>query len=141
MKKIRILILRADFDKFIRELILFGCVDIEASDDLPEYSELDSLAERESVDLECYETSKERITVLGTDYTILLTGWIPVKSVQNLLTILSGYVHAWDIRDPSPDELDRVPAAIWPKFLTKLRKGARPTFSPLIFKERIENSD
>ena len=141
MKKISMLILRADFDKFIRELILFGCVDIDGpSGDPPDDTELTSLARRELIDLEQYQTCREHLAAYGTDYTILLTGWIPSKSVQNLLTILSGYIHAWDVRDPTPDEHSLVPVKLAPKFLTVLYRGSRRLFSPLIFEERAEES-
>lgn len=137
IKKISILILRADFDRFIRELILFGCVDIGASDDEFEDSGLDSLAERKKMDLGQYNANRDAITVFETDYTLLMTGWIPVKSVDNLLTILSGYIHAWGIRDPSPDEIDKVPIRILPKFFGKLLSGTRRSFSPLVFEEKV----
>lgn len=141
MKKISMLILRADFDRFIRELILFGCVDLTTSGDSNDVSELASLADRETVELRQYGANQESITIFGTDYTLLLTGWIPVKSVENLLTILSGYTHAWDVQDPRPDELDDVPVKIWPKFLGKLFVGARKLYSPLVFEEKNEDNE
>ena len=130
MRKISILITRADFEKFIRELILFGCVDIETSGDFP-CAGLESLAERESVELVQYGANREHLSMLGTDYTLLITGWIPAKSVQNLLTILSGYVHAWDVQEPAPDEPGEAPVKLWPKFLAKFYKGSRRLYTPL----------
>ena len=140
LKKVSMLILRADFDRFIRELILFGCVDVAASDDLLADTELASLLERETLELEPYNTNRDEITVFGTDYTLLITGWIPAGSVRNLLTILSGYIHAWDIEDPSVDELDKVPVKSWPKFLGNIFTGSRKPFSPLVFVEKIEGN-
>ena len=140
MKKISMLILNADFDKFIRELIFFGCVDIESPGDfdVPEENEM-SFLEREIVDLGQYDSNRESITVYKTDYTVFIKGWIPVGAVDNLLTILSGYVHAWDIQDPSPDELDKVPARVGPKVFGSLFKGARRPYSPLRHELKIDD--
>ena len=140
MKKISMLIFRADFDKFINELILFGRVDLAAPGDSAGDAVLAEFLERENLDLKRFQTNQEYLTVFGTDYTLLLEGWIPSKSAQNLLTILSGYTHAWDIQDPAPDDLDNTPVEIRPKFLMKFYKGARKPFSPLVFQDNSEEN-
>ena len=48
--------------------------------------------------------------LLGTDYTVVLTGWVLSSYESELVDRLSSYVCAWDIRKPFDDEYDSIPA-------------------------------
>ena len=133
MKKLRILIVRAELDAFIRALIELGCVEPSGVDELLEDPELTALVERETVDLEQYQANKEQLLLLGTEYTLLLTGWIPAPSESGLISMMSEFTCAWDILDPSPDEREKIPVKLkWPKLYGKLYRGGGKLFSPLI---------
>jgi len=50
--------------------------------------------------------------LLGTDYSLVLTGWITAASEPNLKTMLSKYSCAWELSDPNPDEYGNVPVLL-----------------------------
>jgi len=87
----------------------------------------------------CYDHYCVRITIaqaveklLGTDYTLILTGWTPAASENVLIQKLSQYTCAWQISDPSHGEGENVPIKLTgPKFLGKFNKDGGKQFQPM----------
>ena len=132
LKKISVIILRNDKEKFLRDLIMLSCVDISKSDELLEDAELSALADLENIDLTGFEANKEQLAVRGTDTTLLFTGWIPDKNEPALLAMLSEYICAWDIHTPLPDELSKAPVKQrLPGIFRVFNKKSNRPFSPL----------
>lgn len=70
--------------------------------------------------------------MLGTDYTVILSGWIPLKSEPELTQKLSQYLCAWEFADPAPGDMENVPALHkGTKFLGRLQNDTRRQFKPL----------
>jgi len=135
MKKLRILFIRAEQDVFIRALIRLGCVEPSEADETAESAELTALADRVEVGLDQYQANKERLLLLGTEYTLLLTGWMPAPSESALISFMSEFTCAWDIEDPSPEEHEKVPVKMkYPRLFGKLYRGGGKLFSPLMEK-------
>ena len=57
--------------------------------------------------------------LLGTDYSLYLTGWVKAQSEEALLAVLSKYNCAWDLSDPSTDEYASVPVELENNPLTR----------------------
>ena len=132
MKRLRLLIIRDDIDSILRELILLGCVEVSEPDLKLDNPEIDKLVSRETVELNDYNTNQEKLALLGTTSTLLLSGWIPASSKPDLISRLTDHVCAWEIEDPSPDELENVPVKLFcPGFFGKMRLGGRRPFTPL----------
>ena len=141
LKKINIIILRSDKDRFLDELIKLGCIDVSTSDELLEDTELSTIADLESIELGQLETNKEKIAVRGTDYTLLLTGWISPKTAPSIETMLSGFVCAWDVRPPYPDELEKAPVKQGLQGILKVfNKNKNRPFSPLSSNQGTEKN-
>jgi len=87
----------------------------------------------------CYDHYRIRIALalavenlLGTEYTLVLSGWIPAASEQALILKLSRYACAWEIADPLFDESDSIPVKLTgPKFLGRLHKDGGKPFEPM----------
>ena len=56
--------------------------------------------------------------LLGTDYSLLLTGWVPAASEPELLVVLSKFTSAWELSDPLPEEYSNVPVELKNNSLT-----------------------
>ena len=50
--------------------------------------------------------------LLGTDYSLALTGWATAPSEPELYMVLSKYACAWELSDPSPEEYANVPVLL-----------------------------
>ena len=111
---------------------------MDVSKPLLAINELDdsSLIKTETISLnECNVDLKE-LTVLATERTYYLTGWISRKSEQVFTEMISNHVCAWELTPPGPDELKNAPVILRrPKFLYGLYKGERPLFSPITLNE------
>jgi len=71
--------------------------------------------------------------MLGTECTVILTGWTPSKSEPELTQLLSQYVCAWELYEPSPGESENVP--VLPKstkLLGRFQNENRRQFKPLV---------
>lgn len=133
MKILRLIIFRDDVDELLRDLILLGCVDVAEPGDFPGDANLSDAAAIESIDMEQYNTNCGGISLFGTERTLLLTGWVPASSGPGVLSMLSKYECAWDLRDPAPEEKQAVPVnPVLPGFLKKLYKGTGRRFTPLV---------
>lgn len=70
----------------------------------------------------------------ASQYTYLLTGWVTASSESLLASNLSKYDCAWDIKLPSPDEVDHVPVKYRNRlsaFIGKLSGSGGRQFDPL----------
>lgn len=132
MKKFALIILRKDLEEILNELLLLGCAEPAERGDLLADAELAALGGPEDIELSKYRANKERITLFGTEYTILLTGWVPASSENELLANLSKYMIAWDFQYPSPDEYGKAPVQLkMPKISRIFYRGAGKPFTPL----------
>ena len=57
--------------------------------------------------------------LLGTQYSLFLTGWFVASSESELLVTLSKYICAWELSDPLPDEYGSVPVELKNNPLTR----------------------
>ena len=71
--------------------------------------------------------------LIGTQRTVLMTGWVPAKAELELMLKMTGYVCAWDFSDPSPDEYESVPVMQkGSRLLSKFQKESGVPFRPLM---------
>ena len=59
MKKLRLLVSRADKENVLRELMLLGCVEVSEPDELLEDPDLAELVARENAELDRYRSEHE----------------------------------------------------------------------------------
>lgn len=57
--------------------------------------------------------------LLGTDRAVSLIGWVPAPEEKKLADILSKYDCAWELADPEPEEIEKVPVCIKNNRLTQ----------------------
>jgi len=136
MKKVSLIVSHSDIVNVISELIYLECfepIEPEVSMDPPELSDL---LKREVMDLDSYEANKEKITLLTTEYTYTLVGWMPAEFEHDLGLALSKLTCAWLVEDPHPESDELVPAYMkHPNLLGKFRSGGRSIFEPLAKKD------
>ena len=138
MKKLTVLVVREQSGEFIKQLISMGATQIIEAEDFPEDNELHTLAKRELIDLNKYHANRSSISVLGTKYTIMLTGWVPIKFESETRNMLSKFLCAWDLGDLTQSEADTAPVELpfkW--FFGKYRLGGRKEFDPLVSSEDL----
>jgi len=71
--------------------------------------------------------------MLGTECTLILTGWTPAKSEPNLIQRFSQYICAWEFSDPTPGEAENVPVLQkGAKLLGRFQNETRKQFRPLV---------
>jgi len=132
MKRVKLIIARTDLENVLQVLLRLCCVEVTEPDESPVDKELENLLSRETIDLSQYNANLQSITLLGTQYTLLLSGWATARAEQELVSRLSKLICAWEIEDPSPDERDKVPLFLkWPKITGFFYKGAGKQFNPL----------
>jgi len=130
--RVRLVFKRVDSEDILRELVRLGCVEVSDPGELLAESGQGGLAALENVSLEGLEANRDSVLLLGTQYTLILTGWIPVRSEPELIEAVSGLDCAWETEPPSPDEHELVPVALkWPKLFGTFRRGAGRPFRPL----------
>ena len=132
MKKLSLLSTREEMGNVMRELIHLGCVDVSEPDELAYGPELQDFLKLEEFMLDELSANRERLVLIGTQYTLLLTGWLTQRSAQILISRLPHYFCAWALEDPSPDEREIIPVELCcPGFFGKLRLAGRKRFAPL----------
>ena len=131
IKKVGILFLRTDLDAILNDLISAEIIDV-AEPSLANAPELESSVTKEVINIEQYNANRDAITLLGTRHTFYMTGWIWVKSELEFVTLVSKYTCAWEVVDPTSEELSNAPIMlIRPQFLFGLYNGDRELFSLL----------
>jgi len=132
MKKISLAMTRREAESVLRELALLGCVEPYKPDELPDFAEDGVEAAREVFKIGQFNANQGAVVLFGTQHTLMLAGWLPSRLEPQLVSMLSEHACAWDIADPTPDELDLAPVRlVLPGFLGKLRSGGRRLFVPL----------
>jgi vacuolar-type H+-ATPase subunit I/STV1 len=136
IKKIALLFPRDEFGDILNDLIANDIIQV-FEPELPLSDEkLESSIKQEIIDIEQYGANQDSLTLLGTETTLYLTGWIWAKSEKALSDIVSKYSCAWETSIPSPEELENTPIILSrPVFLYGFYKGHRDLFSPLGKKE------
>jgi len=136
MKKINLIISHLDIVAVISELIYLECVEPIEPEVILDPPELTDLIKREVMELDAYESNKDSIELLTTQYTYTLIGWVPVEFESELAAILSGFTCSWTFEDP--DDHEDVPVYIkHPQLFGKFRSGGRRVFEPLSKKHLI----
>jgi len=138
MKKLSLIIAHSDIVNVLSELIDLECVEPIEPELTLDPPELTDLLKREVMDLEVYEANKESITLLSTQYTYVLTGWIPGEFEPELDSALAAFTCSWITEDPFPYDYGDIPVFIkYPQLFGKLRSGGRRVFEPLAKKHLI----
>lgn len=132
MRKLNLIVAHTDIVNVISALIDLECVEPTDPVITLDPPELTDVLNREVMDLTPYEANFESITVLATQYTYYLTGWLPVELEPKLIPMLSKHMCAWEISELSSYDADNAPAMLkYPQFLAKIRSGGRRIFVPL----------
>ena len=138
MKKLSLIIAHSDIVSIISELIILECVEPIEPELTLDPPELTDLVRREVMDLDDYDSNKENIVLLATQYTYTLVGWMPAVYEQELSSVLSEFQCSWLVEDPYPYDYDSIPVHIkYPQVFGKLRSGGRRVFEPLSKKHLI----
>ena len=56
--------------------------------------------------------------LLGTQYALMMTGWVTAPSESKLVDMLSKYACAWELSDPAPEDYGTVPVLLKNNLLT-----------------------
>ena len=132
MKKVSIIASHSDIVNIISELMYLECIEPVEPELTLDPPELTSLVRRDIMELEPFGANIENITLLATQYTYTLVGWLPVQYESELISMLSGFTCSWHIEDPRPEEIEEVPILIkHPQIFGSLRSGGRRVFEPL----------
>ena len=138
MKKLNLIIAHSDIVSVISELIDLECVEPLEPELTLEPPGINDLIKVESMELDAFEASRDSITLLSTQFTYILTGWIPADYEPDLITALSGFLCSWTLDDPFPYDYDNIPVQIkYPQVFGKMRSGGRRVFEPLTKKHLI----
>jgi len=138
MKKLSLIIAHTDIVNVISELIDLECVEPIEPELTLDPPELTDLVKREVMELDGFESNKESLLLLTTQYTYTLVGWMPAEYEEELTSALSGFTCSWTIDDPFPYDYDSIPVHVkYPQVFGKLRSGGRRVFEPLSRKHII----
>jgi len=132
MKKLSLIVSHSDIVNLISELIILECVEPIEPVLALDPPELTDLVKHEVMELDVYEANKDSITLLATQYTYTLVGWMPDEFEAELTSVLSGLTCSWTLEDPFPYDYDDIPVLIkYPQVFGKFRSGGRRVFEPL----------
>jgi len=138
LKKLNLIVSHSDIVSVISELIDLECVEPIEPEVTLDPPELTDLVKHEVMELDVYEANKASITLLITQYTYTLIGWVPDEFEPELAMFLSRFTCSWSIEDPHPYDYDTIPVLIkYPQVFGKLRSGGRRVFEPLSKKKLI----
>jgi len=132
IKRLNIVVTREVLERFLSDFLILGCTEFSEALDLADNSELNSFVKRELVDLTSFGVGKDCLSVLGTKYTVMFTGWLPSRFELELTPILKKHGCAWEISEPMFGDVDIAPVElVWPWFFRKHRLAGRKEFTPL----------
>jgi len=132
MKKLSLIISHSDIVNVISQLMYLECLEPIEPELVLDPPELTGLIRREVMELDDFEANIASITLLATQYTYILAGWLPDEYEHELTSVLSGFTCSWLIEDPFPYDYDNIPVVIkYPQLFGKLRSGGRRVFEPL----------
>ena len=130
MKKLNLIVSHSDIVNIISEFIYLECIEPIVPEITLEPPELTDLLKREVMDLDSYDANKSNISLLSTQYTYTIVGWVPDEFESELNSVLSGFTCSWVFENPS--DQDDIPVYIkHPQLFGKLRSGGRRVFEPL----------
>jgi len=133
IKKLTIIVAHSDIVNVLSEIIHLGCIEPITPDITLDPPELSDLVRREVMELEPYDANLDSIELLATQYTYILTGWLPVDFEPEVTAMLTGFTCAWEITDPGQHDHYDVPMLLkYPQLFGKIRSGGRKIFEPLI---------
>jgi len=139
IKKLTIISSREDIENILRELIALGCFEVSEPHDLLAGLKLPPGFSLEILPIDHLGAGKESIELLGTQHTIMLSGWITSRSEASVESKLENSNCTWEIEIPSAEESMHTPVDLCcPNFFGKLRRGGRRQFVPLVTKTRKE---
>jgi len=141
IKKLSIIVTREALEQFLDSFLILGYAEVSEAPDLPDSSDLHPFVKREFIDLSSFICSdKDVLCVLGTKYTVFLTGWIPLRYESELISVCTECGCAWDISAPVASEIDFAPVELrFPWFFGKYRLAGRRSFSPLTVIKKISS--
>jgi len=128
-------------DSILDELMRLECIEVYTQDSINESPEIAVPLARETLVLDKfgnYGANIKSIEVLATQCTQLLTGWISSVSEPELSPMLQHYKCAWEIVDPEPEEMQRVPLLRRRQKLIGKSRDEVGVFSPLAFLHSAE---
>lgn len=132
IRKLTIIVTHADIVNVISELMYLSCFEPTIPNIELDPPDLATLFKHEEIELENYSANMERITVLASQYTYTLTGWVQTQQEPEISSVLSGFTCSFNFEDPSPADGDDVPALLkFPQVFGKMRSGGQRVFSPL----------
>jgi len=132
IKKFSLIVSHSEIVDLLSELMYLECLEPFEPELVLDPPELTDLVRREVMELDVYEANIASVTLLATQYTYTLTGWLPEEYEYELTSLLSGYTCSWLIEDPFPYDYDNIPVLIkYPQLFGKLRSGGRRVFEPL----------
>jgi len=132
IKKLSLIVSHSEIVDLISELMYLECLEPFEPELTLDPPELTDLVRREVMELDDYDANIASITLLATQYTYTLVGWLPEEYEYELTSLLSGYTCSWLIEDPFPYDYDNIPVLIkYPQLFGKLRSGGRKVFEPL----------
>jgi len=132
IKKLSLIVSHSEIVDLLSELMYLECLEPFEPELVLDPPELTDLVRREVMELDVYEANIASVTLLATQYTYTLTGWLPEEYEYELTSLLSGYTCSWLIEDPFPYDYDNIPVLIkYPQLFGKLRSGGRRVFEPL----------
>jgi len=132
IKKLSLIVAHSEIVNVISELMYLECLEPIEPELVLDPPELNGLVRREVMELDDFEANKSGITLLATQYTYTLVGWLPDEYEYEITSVLSGLNCSWLIEDPFPYDYDNIPVLIkFPQLFGKLRSGGRKVFEPL----------
>jgi vacuolar-type H+-ATPase subunit I/STV1 len=132
IRKLTIVVSHADIVNVISELMYLSCFEPTDPDITLDPPDLMDIFKREKIELENYSANMDNITVLASQYTYTLIGWVPAQHEPEIVSVLSGFTCSYDFNNPSSQDEDKVPTLLkFPKMLSKMRSGGQRIFTPL----------
>jgi len=132
MKKLTLIVAHTDIVNVLSEIITLGSIEPTIPNITLDPPEMSDLIRREVMELDAYDANIASIEVLATQYTYILTGWLPTELEHELTSMLTSYTCAWEIEEPVGVDSDSIPSLLkYPQFFGKIRSGGRRIFEPL----------
>ena len=142
VRRFRLIASRADMDAVLSEIVRLSCVEVTQPEELPDDPALSPHVTPESYDSGRLGASSGDLELLGTEYTLVLTGWISARGISGLTSRLSDYVCAWEIGEPPGDDDASAPVMLFmPRLFSKYRAKGRRLFAPLTEAQKQESLD
>jgi len=138
IKKVSLIVSHSDVVNVISELLYLGCFEPIEPRVFMDPPELGNYIKTETMDLDVYEANKDSITLLTTQNTYTLIGWVPEEYEPEIANALSEFVCAMFVEEPNPDLDEFAPVYMkHPQLFGKFRSSGRNVFEPLTRKNNF----